>query len=230
VKTEPGVGEGTSERAHRGPGRPPASGIGEGVDVGTRERVLKAARHLFLHRGYADVSVVEIAMAVGVTKPTLYYYFGDKEALYTEVLCDLLTEVGGYVRRVTQADLPLRNRLHALTLGYFQHADYTMEPMLRDATALLASQCSTRVWSTYQSEFLHPIEELIAEGVRTGELRAGSDTDLLVRAYMGLLDALTAPGGHLARSDAEHQVVAAALVGLFLDGAAAERARSVLSS
>ena len=46
------------------------------------EQTLEAAHSLFAERGYAAVTMDEIAAAVGVTKPLLYNYFGNKERLY----------------------------------------------------------------------------------------------------------------------------------------------------
>jgi AcrR family transcriptional regulator len=46
------------------------------------EQTLLAAHELFAERGYADVKMDEIAASVGVTKPLLYNYFGNKERLY----------------------------------------------------------------------------------------------------------------------------------------------------
>ena len=46
------------------------------------EQTLLAAHELFAERGYAAVKMDEIAAAVGVTKPLLYNYFGNKEQLY----------------------------------------------------------------------------------------------------------------------------------------------------
>jgi AcrR family transcriptional regulator len=46
------------------------------------EQTLTAAHDLFAARGYAEVTMEEIAAAVGVTKPLLYNYFGNKERLY----------------------------------------------------------------------------------------------------------------------------------------------------
>jgi AcrR family transcriptional regulator len=45
-------------------------------------QTLGAAHDLFAERGYAAVTMDEIAAAVGVTKPLLYNYFGNKERLY----------------------------------------------------------------------------------------------------------------------------------------------------
>lgn len=46
------------------------------------EQTLGVAHGLFAERGYAEVTMEEIAAAVGVTKPLLYNYFGNKERLY----------------------------------------------------------------------------------------------------------------------------------------------------
>jgi AcrR family transcriptional regulator len=51
-----------------------------------RSALLDAALHLFASRGYDAVGVQEIVDAVGVTKPTLYHYFGSKQGLLEELL------------------------------------------------------------------------------------------------------------------------------------------------
>ena len=46
------------------------------------EQTLAVAHHLFAARGFAAVTMDDIATEVGVTKPLLYNYFGNKERLY----------------------------------------------------------------------------------------------------------------------------------------------------
>ena len=45
-------------------------------------QMLETARILFAERGFAAVTMDELAAEVGVTKPLLYTYFGNKERLY----------------------------------------------------------------------------------------------------------------------------------------------------
>jgi len=52
----------------------------------TRQRILDAAYGLFRRKGYARVSMDEIAAAAGLTKRTLYYHFESKDALLETVL------------------------------------------------------------------------------------------------------------------------------------------------
>jgi len=61
-------------------GRPPRERAGE-VD----ERILEAARRVFLERGLAGASMDEIARLARAGKPTIYARFPSKEALFTAV-------------------------------------------------------------------------------------------------------------------------------------------------
>lgn len=54
--------------------------------VPTNKMILDAAYVLFRKRGYHRVSLDEIAAAAEVTKRTLYYHFGSKDALLTAML------------------------------------------------------------------------------------------------------------------------------------------------
>ena len=51
-----------------------------------REQILVAAERLFAERPYVDVSTTELAAAAGVARGLLNHYFGDKRALYLEVV------------------------------------------------------------------------------------------------------------------------------------------------
>lgn len=53
-----------------------------------REKILDVSLDLFYDKGYDAVSVQEIAEQAGITKPTLYYYFGSKYGLLEALLAD----------------------------------------------------------------------------------------------------------------------------------------------
>src|SRR3954454_12852452 len=81
------------------------------------EQALVAAHGLFAERGYADVTMDEVAAAVGVTKPLLYNYFGNKERLYVacmERAGDALSaEIGAEIGAVTNPGDALRAGVQA---------------------------------------------------------------------------------------------------------------------
>jgi len=55
-------------------------------DPGTREYILSVASRLFSERGFANVSIRDICDDAGVTPPSIYYYFGNKDQLFQAVI------------------------------------------------------------------------------------------------------------------------------------------------
>src|SRR5215469_10259370 len=51
-----------------------------------RERIHQAAQALFMQQGFEATSMDTLALAAGVSKPTLYRYYHNKEALFITVL------------------------------------------------------------------------------------------------------------------------------------------------
>ncbi len=51
-----------------------------------KARVMEVATELFVANGYAATSLVDIARGAGVATRTLYQHFGDKEAMFREVI------------------------------------------------------------------------------------------------------------------------------------------------
>jgi AcrR family transcriptional regulator len=51
-----------------------------------RDQILDAANDLFAERGYADVSVEEIANSAGVTRGLIHHYFGGRKDVYIALL------------------------------------------------------------------------------------------------------------------------------------------------
>ena len=51
----------------------------------SRSRILESALKIFSSKGFEGASVSDIVQDAGVTKPTLYYFFTNKEGLYKAV-------------------------------------------------------------------------------------------------------------------------------------------------
>lgn len=69
--------------------------------ITNRERLIAHSRRLFTERGFAEVSVDEIAAAAGLTKGAVYYQFKDKTDLFRAACEAMLVEVGHAVDQAT---------------------------------------------------------------------------------------------------------------------------------
>jgi TetR/AcrR family transcriptional repressor of mexJK operon len=63
------------------PGRPTAAELER-----RKARALQVATDLFVAHGYAATSLVDIAKGAGIATRTIYQHFGDKEAMFREVI------------------------------------------------------------------------------------------------------------------------------------------------
>jgi AcrR family transcriptional regulator len=87
-----------------------------------RSALLACALQLFTARGYDAVGVQEIVEAAGITKPTLYHYFGSKRGLLDTLLDQEFTPLYQAVQQAASyhGDLPLT--LEKVVRAYFEFA------------------------------------------------------------------------------------------------------------
>jgi AcrR family transcriptional regulator len=79
-----------------------------------REMILSHAAQLFASRGYSATSMNEVAVACGLSKPTLYHYFRDKYALLVDICDGHVSRLEDLVEEVAAEQLPPDQRLREL--------------------------------------------------------------------------------------------------------------------
>jgi TetR/AcrR family transcriptional regulator len=80
-------------------------------ETGTAAAIFAAAAQEFAERGFDAAGVDRIASRAGVNKAMLYYHFGSKKSLYTEVLRDMFRAVGVRARAIADAPGPAVEKL-----------------------------------------------------------------------------------------------------------------------
>jgi TetR/AcrR family transcriptional regulator len=83
-----------------------------------REKILKAADALFADRGYAAVSVRDVAREAGVAKAAVFYYFDGKDGLYAAVLDGYYRAHETVLGDALAMEGDLSERMHALIDAY----------------------------------------------------------------------------------------------------------------
>lgn len=158
------------------------------------EQTLLVAHDLFAEHGYAEVTMDAVAAAVGVTKPLLYNYFGNKERLYIACM-----ERSGQAlfEKIEESVARARNPADALNLGlraFFEFLDSD-----RAAWAVLFSETSAHVASVAErvADYRGRIASLVAASLLArlpARHRAAAQTEV-----QALSEALLAAAEGLAR-------------------------------
>lgn len=82
--------------------------------------MLDVAEEVFAEQGYGAVSMEEIAVRVGLSKPMLYEYFGSKEGLLLATIARARGELRETTQRAVAAAESAEDKLHSGYLAYFR--------------------------------------------------------------------------------------------------------------
>jgi AcrR family transcriptional regulator len=165
----------------RGSSRAAKGGVvrlaGAGAQPDTRARILKAAKEIFFRDGFADTNLDEVASRAEVGKGTLYRHFESKAELYVAVL-----SVGGAafedaMREAAAQGTTALERLHSI--GRFYRRYWSEHPEYFFIFSVLhfqefIGQLSPALLAEVRGIWERPLrrlEQVIADGVRSGELR-----------------------------------------------------------
>lgn len=155
-----------------------------------RQRILDAALKVFAERGFYNAKVSEVARAAGVADGTIYLYFENKDDLLIQLFEDRMEYI---IRRLSdELERSQGTPLDRIRSLIHMHVDLaTHDPDLAEFITVELRQ-SGKFIREYENpqfvEYLRVLRDIIEEGQRTGYIRTGLDSRLLVRAIFGALD------------------------------------------
>lgn len=156
------------------------------------EQMLTVAHGLFAERGYAAVTMDEVVGAVGVTKPLLYNYFGNKERLY--IAC--MERAGDALfAMIAQAVRDAANPGDALNAGLraffdFLDSDRAAWAVLFDETSAHVGEVADRV-AEYRGRMVNMVAvSLLVQLPRKRRAAAQTEVEALSAALLGAAEAL----------------------------------------
>lgn len=152
-----------------------------------REAVLKAAVQCFNERGFHATSLDDVAISLNVTKPTIYYYFANKDEILFE--CVRLGLEG--IRCIAEAAEAQggngMERLRALMHGYavIMTKDFGI-CVTRTVDHELSGESRAK-FRSLKREIDMTIRQVIEEGMADGSIAAG-DARLMTFTIAGALN------------------------------------------
>ncbi len=184
----------------------------------TKTKILEAAKRLFREKGFAGVSTNTIIEAVGIKKPTLYYYFKNKETLYCSVLVYMLKYGNHYIVNNIKASHSLDRKLCTLAEGYFEFSPTSLATMMRDSKQNLNPANTKKVLEANQFYIVSPFEQIFQDAVDKQEIRNLEPKDLAL-VFISLLDVYTVNNSIKQGRRFNYKEKAQLVVDLFLNGA-----------
>jgi AcrR family transcriptional regulator len=185
-----------------------------------REQILARAAELFARQGYTATSMNQVALACGVSKPSLYHYVRDKYQLLVEIAEDHVGRLKALVVEAQQKPLDPPARVRELIGSFLEvyAGAQAAHRVLTEDVKFLEPADRERVLDA-QREVVAAFAEAIAETrpeLRTTELH--KPLTMLLFGMMNWMFTWLQPGGKLT-----HAAMAPIVADLFFGGLNAVR-------
>ncbi len=179
----------------------------------TRQRILKAARQVFVEKGFHRASIDDVVTASGLSVGALYTYFPNKDELIRASILDANREESDAVLADTRSGGSVGERLDRAIRGWWR---YTIEA--QGAPAFLAEAWGEAGRRPLIRDLLARRHErgitmtsvMLGECIERGDLPAGLDVDTLARTFAALTDGMVleyvVSGGSLRFEDAQARI------------------------
>ncbi|MFF7179295.1 TetR family transcriptional regulator [Streptomyces sp. NPDC008121] len=159
-----------------------------------RLTALEQATMAFWEHGYETTSVSDLTRAMGISAPSLYAAFGDKKALFEEVVEAYAVGYGAYGGRAFDEEPTARGAFGRMLV---EAADVFTDPSHPRGCLMIsaATNCSNpeveQALRDRRNSNLASFEERIGRGVAAGELPAGTDVTTLARLLGAVLQGMS---------------------------------------
>ena len=157
-----------------------------------RQMVVAKALGLFAKMGYAKVSFLTISEATGIARTALYRYFKTKREIFDEaiysVTSELVRELGAIcckdisvARRIEQSCIIVMEAIYGNKEFFYAICDFVFS-MVRTGEDM-----TSRI-EMFTGGFRVVLQRLVAEGVKTGELKSNVEPDAAAEALFALME------------------------------------------
>lgn len=170
-------------------GRPQGAAAKSQPAADTEQRILEAARRVFVKRGTAGARMQEIAAEAGVNQALLHYYFGSKDQLAERVFLEAAGTLMRALAPVVSATATLEETLQQFIGGYIdtvRQSPFIPAYMLAEAhqqperiNALMQKAVGT-IPANIAHATMSRIRAIIAERVAAGTMRPMEPRQLLI--------------------------------------------------
>ncbi|MFW9834169.1 MAG: TetR/AcrR family transcriptional regulator [Candidatus Thorarchaeota archaeon] len=160
-----------------------------------KEKILSAALSLFSKKGYHETSMDDIVDKSGFSKGAIYGYFDSKETLFLELQKNFATINYNQLKSVIDNEPTALAKLERTADLVFASMCEVSEEMCRmDLEFQVASSRLPKMRKQHKQQQMAVIkllEDVISEGIETGEFRKDVDANSLATILIGAIGGLS---------------------------------------
>ena len=155
-----------------------------------KEKLLAAGTRLFAEKGFAGVSIRELATAAGVNSALISYHFGGKEGLYEAVITAqyerLIIKFEAIAASTSSVEEKIR--MYADVIRRNHTEDQPLMARLVQGELSSPTACMEKVLRKYTFRIAQIVSDVLRQGIQSGSFRQDVDPVLAALSLAGMLN------------------------------------------
>lgn len=159
------------------------------INTELEQRIIDTARRLFIQKGFNATSMSDIAIQVGINRPTLYYYFRTKERMFQAVSASLVAQMLPKINNILAEDMPFLERVRLILDHYMDMlienpfiARFILGEVQRDVQHLL-----NEARELHLDQYIGQIAKIMERDMKEGKIRNVPTPIVFLTFYSSLL-------------------------------------------
>jgi TetR/AcrR family transcriptional regulator len=150
-------------------------------DKSTEQKILEAAKQIFMENGLDGARMQDIADKAGMNKALLHYYFRSKDKLFERIFIEEAQKFMPKVTEIMLSDLTLFEKIEKFMGEYIDTlsqnpllANFIMNEIHRNPKEMM-----TKIWGNHRPP-IDKVEEHVAKLVKKGEIKPIKGYELMI--------------------------------------------------
>nr|WP_240348260.1 TetR/AcrR family transcriptional regulator [Longitalea arenae] len=150
-------------------------------DTSTEERILAAAKQVFMEKGLDGARMQDIADKAGINKALLHYYFRSKDKLFERIFIEEAQKFMPKVTTIMLSEMPLFEKIEKFMGEYIDTlaqnpllANFILNEINRNPKDMMK-----KIWGNHRPP-VDKVEEHLAKLIKKGEIKPIKAYELLI--------------------------------------------------
>ena len=168
--------------------------------MGTKDRIMDVALHMFSERGYEAVSIRDICGEVGIKESTLYYHFKNKQDILDSLIAKFKEHIDGLLGHIDDIGTSPENRQKddpgMQMMDSYMIDSYLFDPFCNLMLRLMMIEQfhNEEIRALYEKTLFtdpYEIQKTVFKKLSTGGIIPEEEVESIVREYHSFLTMLT---------------------------------------
>ncbi|RNL58792.1 TetR/AcrR family transcriptional regulator [Zhongshania marina] len=153
------------------------------------KEIITAARIVFIHRGYENATIAEIADSVGVVEGTVLHYFKSKRALMVKVIEEFYQDITDTMESGVSAISGAQNKLRYIihTHMSFLHNNSDLCTVILNESRGSQTELLDKVHN-FNRRYSNVVINVVREGKQAGEIAESASPTLIRNVVFGAIE------------------------------------------